>query len=147
MIVLKLTYEESLLLEQGIRLLPETRERKELLTCLKLARNNPEPDPIPTGKWATVEGASRYQIYDCGTLMRGPIRIVAKPYKGRGSMTAAIRMDRDYQTTVTIVQLVGSAFCPDFRRGLYCHYKDGNKQNCAATNLRWLPTKIKSYGE
>ena len=55
-----------------------------------------------------------------------------------GSLTAQIKTSDGVPLTVRISRLVGQAFCPSFKPHLRPVYRDGDKTNCSASNLKWV---------
>jgi len=43
--------------------------------------------------------------------------------------------------SVRIARLVGAAFCPDFRADLLPKHINGDKTDCRAKNLLWVPRR------
>lgn len=88
----------------------------------------------------TVPGASQYTVYPDGTIRRRgfPLPLAARSTYPGHSMSLAVQMDAGYTTTLIVARLVGQAFCPDFRPHLRVGYRDGDRQNCRADNLKWL---------
>lgn len=56
-----------------------------------------------------------------------------------GSLRLSIRMKRGHYDGVSVGREVGKAFDPNYREDLLLAFKDGNRINCALSNLRWVP--------
>jgi hypothetical protein len=67
-----------------------------------------------------------------------------KPYyfslsKNRGG---SLRLGITYKgrtEAYVVARLVGDAFCKDYRPHLRAVYRDGDRSNCNAKNLKWVP--------
>jgi hypothetical protein len=60
------------------------------------------------------------------------------PADSNGHLTVQLSAD-GVPNNLRVARLVGQAFCREFRPWLRPLYLDGNKANCAASNLQWVP--------
>jgi hypothetical protein len=90
-------------------------------------------------QWATIAAFPDYQVSDRGRIRRASdgfiYRLTTAP---QGYRTLTLTIKRCPQT-LRIARIVGAAFCPDYHRSLFPVYLDGQKANCAASNLKWVP--------
>lgn len=93
-----------------------------------------------TVKWAPVDSLPGVEISNTGILRKG--RIVYRLYKDcMGALICAVRV-AGIPNNVRIARLVGEAFCPDFEPSLRPIHRDGDRSNCHACNLRWVPQSM-----
>ena len=99
-----------------------------------MTRHEPEPET-----WAGIPLHHYAEISNLGRLRHSQTkRTVATWPDINGHLCSSLRFQGN-QTSVRISRLVGAAFCPSYRQHLRPFYVDGNKTNCRATNLKWVP--------
>lgn len=93
-----------------------------------------------------IDGASQFEVFPDGRVMRGgkPARIY--PHPRYGTLRVSVLMDRGYWTVHVVSRLVGRAFCPDFREDLRPVHINGDRNDCRASNLRWVPISAVTPG-
>lgn len=87
------------------------------------------PSPSYPGYFVTRDGV----IYS--KKIRRPIRQFKDTY---GSLKVTVDCP-DYKGSATVARMVGEVYCKGFDKKLRAFYKDGNKTNCRASNLKWVP--------
>ena len=76
-------------------------------------------------------------------IRRGPDnrnRIRKTPPDLKGHLTVSLYTNGTPHT-LRVARLVGKEFCHDFAPSRRPVYLDGDKSNCAASNLKWVPQK------
>jgi len=87
-------------------------------------------------KWKQIEGHPSSEVSNLGRVRKNG---VVKRITGTATQRRVVYLiEKGDQTTASVSRLVGAAFCPDFREWLRPLYLDGDKRNCAASNLRWV---------
>jgi hypothetical protein len=81
-----------------------------------------------------------YEISNDGQVRSNGWRKIPKKIGSdvNGSPTFQIRCNDDAYN-LRVARVVGRAFCPEFHEDLRPVHKDGNRANCAAKNLKWVP--------
>ena len=92
-------------------------------------------------KWKKIEGFDYYEVSNLGNVRK------LLPFGRTHQRT--VSMDRGHNViqikqdgichSLRISRLVGAAFCKDFKQEFRPIFKDGNKANCQALNLKWVP--------
>lgn len=72
-------------------------------------------------------------------VRNGVRRELSRPVNASGMLTVQLPTREGFKLTRTVSRLVGAAFCPDYvPNGVYAEFQDGNRHNCAASNLKWF---------
>ena len=92
-----------------------------------------------------IQGATGYTVTDNGDVFRDgvPVPNVVSKY---GTRKVSVRMERGYRTVHVVSRLVGRAFCPEFREDLRPVHINGDRSDCRASNLRWVPVSAVTPG-
>ena len=93
-----------------------------------------------------IPGASQFTVFPDGRVMRGDVSARIYPHPKYGTLKASVLMDRGYWTMFVVSRLVGKAFCPEFREELRPIHINGDKTDCRASNLRWVPASAVTPG-
>jgi hypothetical protein len=88
-------------------------------------------------RWKQIENHETYEVSNLGR-MRNSRGMILKPMFVAGGLATTLCAD-NVKKAIRFSRAVGEAFCPGYREGLYPLYKDGDKRNCAASNLKWVP--------
>lgn len=88
-------------------------------------------------RWKKIENHETYEISNLGRLKNARGRIL-KPMFVAGGLATTL-CEGNVKTAIRFSRAVGKAFCPSYRDHLYPIYKDGDKRNCASSNLKWVP--------
>lgn len=96
---------------------------------------------MSTEKWKPIKGFHNKFVSNHGRVrwLRPLDRTVYyRTYPtATGALSLQIKED-GIPHNLRLSRLVGEAFCSDFHPSLVTAYKDGDKSNCAASNLRWV---------
>jgi hypothetical protein len=87
--------------------------------------------------WKKIEDHETYEVSDFGRLKNSRGTILKVGFIAGGLATTLC--ENNTMAHVRVARLVGRAFCPGYRKGLIPVYKDGDRHNCAASNLKWVP--------
>jgi len=98
------------------------------LTLLTHFQVTMKPSPSYPGYFVTREGVI--------TNRRGHVlRQFADTY---GSLKVTVDTPA-YKGSATVARMVGEVFCRSFDKSLRALHRDGDKTNCRASNLKWVP--------
>lgn len=98
----------------------------------------PKKQRKPVPRTAHIEGATRYLIHPDGSITRRG-KLVATHAAANGSLKVNLLTDKGYRSTFVVARIVGKAFCPDFKPWLRPVYRNGNRNDCRPSNLKWVP--------
>ena len=87
-----------------------------------------KPSPSYPGYFITREGIV--------TDRRG--RVLAQHRNTHGALQVSVNCP-GYKGSATVARMVGEVFCKGFNKRLRTAYRDGDKTNCKALNLLWVP--------
>jgi len=93
--------------------------------------------------WAAITGFENYEVSDQGRVRdvtTGNILDINYTRGGNESWFGQVILIRNGKQCKRLVnRLVAIAFCQGYFLGLEVDHKDGDKENCAASNLNWVP--------
>ena len=92
-------------------------------------------------RWKQIPGFPGREVSNLGRVRR--MDSLKRPiyYRTYQDAYGHVKLQIRYQNTpnsLRLARLVGAAFCPSFKPELRQVYKDGDKTNCAASNLKWV---------
>lgn len=102
------------------------------------------PQLVPTDLMGTgippvpIDGSDGFLVHAEGYISRKGEPIVPTVC-GKGALRASVRMRKGYSDGVTIGREVGRAFDPNYHPDKMLAHRDGNRFNCALSNLLWVP--------
>lgn len=91
--------------------------------------------------WKVVENSSSYEVSNLGRVRDIKKDKLLDVYIERGHKYVYLRLDCGGNRKRSVGLLVGQSFV---ERPTFCskvRYKDGNYQNCTASNVEWIPSK------
>ena len=90
-----------------------------------------------TERWKSIPVAPEFEVSSRGRI-RSPRGRILKTFMTGGGLNLTVKYD-SYPTCIRVARAVGEAFCPDYQSDRYPAYRDKNRHNCKATNLKWVP--------
>lgn len=96
-----------------------------------------EKPKTDTPRWKALPGFPGYEVSNTGLVRNGKGRILCQTFIS-GGMSCQVRKD-GYGVGLRVARAVGQAFCRGYKTTLYPLHIDGDRTNCRAENLRWVP--------
>lgn len=88
-------------------------------------------------QWTPIDGHPGYKVSSDGRILGKHGRTLRTSYVSGGLMFTVKRNGED--TTLRVARVVGKAFCPDYSPFLVPSYANGDRMDCRAKNLKWVP--------
>jgi hypothetical protein len=87
--------------------------------------------------WITIKDFENYQVSNLGRIRSLYKNIVLKPQLSKNDYLHVILYKNKFKYTKTIHVIVAKTFIPNPLNLPEVNHIDGNKNNCAVTNLEW----------
>ena len=88
--------------------------------------------------WRKIEDFNNYEVSNYGRIRNAMNKKIRKLQKNRRGYWKVNLMNNGKSFKRTVSKLIARAFVPNQENLEYVTYKDGNKNNLNAENLRWI---------
>lgn len=88
-------------------------------------------------EWVAIPGHKGYYVSPEGRV-KNSRGLVLTPTLVSGGLSYTL-YDRNTKTSVRLSRLVGEAFCGDYGNHKYPLYVNGDRFDCRASNIKWVP--------